>query len=971
MVKAFNSRSFAIKKRQIEADVFNFISLRRGVKERRARAKYKELFTYSLRKTLNPSQQRVATSFAPETLVVAGAGTGKTSALIGRSKYLIAAGRVIGAETLLLAFNKKAAIEIAERAEEMGLEVVSRTFHGFARQVISKGVSELGDSSPSDFNSLESLEGVAFSKEKDLADFINKFFESGLDESSRGLLQQFFSQLLVPYFQHDEFKNIEEYAQFVRSGIPITLVGDRVKSHGEWLISNYLFCNQIPYEYEAPFEETKGTGLWYRPDFKLSDQIYIEYFGVDKNNRTLPWINAEKYVEEMESKIAIHARHKTNLIKLSYQDLLDGTLLKKLAKSLRDLHIAIQPLDDATILDAANNAGYTNKLYRLTERFLGFYRAANYQGTELIKKCKTERELVFTKIFLLFYDNYLIELQRLKQTDFTGLIIEATKILNRTEKFLPFKHIMVDEFQDISRDRWSLIESLRANNPTIEFTFVGDDWQAINEFAGSDPEIMIRLGNWERKREQLFLNETFRMPQSLCQYSGDFVMKNSRQIPKALIAKGDTADNINSLNFYWNTDLLNHVENIKTVVANIGSDAQDPNCELFILARYNKNLPKLFEVEDLWAGPISISTIHRAKGLESDHVIVLDVNSSGSGFPSFIQDDPLLDLVRDRDFSYPHAAERRVFYVGITRARKATHVVSSIMAPSTFALELKDSGSGQHLGFENSKTSNCPGCGSGWLIEKDKVRGLSCTNWPVCRFRTPACLICGESTKMNLNSPVIFSCEFHPVDGVKRCKKCFFGSYEVKVGKRGKFFGCHLWSSTGCLGTEDIPEDTDLKPLPKKTVSSRAPKESSNLGQETKIEPLSRNGRRWTREEDLLAVELFNSGFGLEEIAENLGRRTTAIRGRFVNWIQLTEPRLDFQIAKRSSDYERHDQQWTDVEREELLRLWRENCELVEITETLQRPKHQLVLMLFDLNQFKIGTEHLDVIDDHYAADHG
>ena len=187
MAKTFNSRSFAIKRRQIETDVFNFISLRRGVKERKARAKYKELFTYSITKTLNTSQQKVATSFAPETLVVAGAGTGKTSALIGRSKYLIADGRVSGPETLLLAFNKKAAIEIAERAEEMGLEVVSRTFHGFARQVISKGVHELGDSSPSDFNSLESLEGIAFSEEKDLTDFINKFFESGLDESSRGL----------------------------------------------------------------------------------------------------------------------------------------------------------------------------------------------------------------------------------------------------------------------------------------------------------------------------------------------------------------------------------------------------------------------------------------------------------------------------------------------------------------------------------------------------------------------------------------------------------------------------------------------------------------------------------------------------------------------------------------------------------------------------------------------------------------
>jgi DNA helicase-4 len=971
MAKTFSSRSFAIKKRQIETDVFNFISLRRGVKERKARAKYKELFTYSITKTLNTSQQKVATSFAPETLVVAGAGTGKTSALIGRSKYLIADGRVSGPETLLLAFNKKAAIEIAERAEEMGLEVVSRTFHGFARQVISKGVHELGDSSPSDFNSLESLEGIAFSEEKDLTDFINKFFESGLDESSRGLLQQFFSQLLVPYFQHDEFKNIEEYAQFVRSGIPITLAGDRVKSHGEWLISNYLFCNQIRYEYEAPFEETKGTGLWYRPDFKLSGGIYIEYFGIDKNNKTLPWINAEKYVEEMESKVAIHARHKTHLIKLSYQDLLDGKLLRKLAKCLGDMQIPIQPLDDATILDAANKAGYTNKLFQLTERFLGFYRAANYQGTELIKNCKTERELVFTKIFLLFYETYLKELSRLKQTDFTGLIIEATKILNETQNFLPFKHIMVDEFQDISKDRWSLIESLRANNPTIEFTFVGDDWQAINEFAGSDPEIMIRLGNWERKREQLFLNETFRMPQSLCQYSGEFVMKNSRQIPKALIAKGDTATNENSLNFYWNTDLFSHVDNIKKVITNIGADAADPNCELFIVARYNKNLPKLFEVDDMWAGQISISTIHRAKGLEADHVIVLDVNSSGPGFPSLIQDDPLLNLVRDQDFSYPHASERRVFYVGITRARKATHVVSSIKAPSTFALEIKESGNGQHLGFEDSKTSNCPGCGSGWLIEKVNVRGLSCTNWPVCRFRTPACLICGESTEMDLNNPRIYSCEFHPQDGVKRCKKCFFGAYEVKSGKRGNFFGCHLWASTGCLGTEDVPEDTDLRPLPKKKVASKTPKPSSGPVNETRIEPLSRNGKRWTKEEDLLAVELFNNGFELEEVAENLGRRTTAIRGRFVNWVQLAEPRLSFQIDKRSSDYERHDQEWTVVEKEELLGLWQDKCELLEITETLQRPKHQLILMLFDLNQFKIDTKHVDEINKYYAPDLG
>jgi len=958
MAKNLIPRSLAIKKRQIEVDVFNFISLRRGVKERKARSKYKELFTYTLTKKLNKSQQKVATSFAPETLVVAGAGTGKTSALLGRAKYLITDERVTGPETLLLAFNKKAAEEIAERAEKMDLDVVSRTFHGFARQVIIKSVNQLGKASPSDFNSMESLEGIAFSKDKDLIEFIEKFYDQGIDENTKKLLQLFFSQLLVPYFQHDEFKNIEEYAQFVRSGIPLTLSGDRVKSHGEWLISNYLFCNQVPYKYEAPYEETKGSGLWYRPDFSLFQGIYIEYFGIDRNNQTLPWIDSEKYVEEMVSKVETHKVNKTSLINLSYQDLLDGKLISKLEKYLRDFEIPIRPMSTAAILEAANKAGYTSKIFELTKRFLGFYRAGDFKGEELLAKCKSDREIVFGKIFLSLYEQYLSELKRIKQTDFTGLILEATKILNATSEFLPYKHIMVDEFQDISKDRWALIESLKANNPNIEFTFVGDDWQAINEFAGSDPEIMISLGNWEKKREQLFLSETFRMPQSLCQYSGEFVMQNSRQIPKELIAKGDTAKYDQSLNFYWDTDPITHVENIKKVITEIGKDAQDPNCELFIIARYNRSLPKLSEVDGLWAGPVSISTIHRAKGLEADHVIVLDVNSSGVGFPSLIQDDPLLDLVRDQDFTFPNASERRVFYVGISRARKATHVISSIKAPSTFALEMQKSESGEHIGFEESKISNCPSCKSGWLIKKEKVRGLSCTNWPVCKFKTPPCLICGEPTEMDVEAPSIYNCENHPKDGVKRCKKCDLGAYEVKTGRNGNFFGCHLWMSTGCRGSESLSEISDLRPLPKiKSDSVSGVSEVSG----------SRSGKKWTLEEDLLALTLFNSGNDLEEIGDQLGRKATAIQGRFVRWIEMAEPRLQIQISKKSVEYENHEDEWTEPQKVQLLSLWEQTLSLVDITEKLQRPKHQIIITLFELDQFELSDKHIKAVEDHYS----
>lgn len=958
MPKRALRRSIAIKKRQIEVDIFNFISLRRGVKERKARRKYKELFTYTLTKKLNKSQQKVATSFAPETLVIAGAGTGKTSALLGRAKYLVKDQRVTGQETLLLAFNKKAAEELAERAEAMKLNVVSRTFHGFARQVLIKSVNELGNESPSDFNSMETLEGIAFSNERDLVDFIQNFYDNSIDEKTKKLLQQFFSQLLVPNFQHDEFKNIEEYAQFVRSGIPITLSGERVKSHGEWLISNYLFCNQVQHKYETPYEETKGSGLWYRPDFSLFHGAYIEYFGINANNETLPWIDSEKYIEEMQMKTETHKLNKTSLINLTYQDLLDGKLLSKLDKRLMDLQIPTRPLSTAAILEAANKAGYTTKILELTKRFLGFYRASNFSSQDLLAKCNSERESVFSNIFIALYKQYLAELARIKQTDFTGLILEATKILSSTNEFLPYKHVMVDEFQDISKERWALIESIRANNPAIEFTFVGDDWQAINEFAGSDPEIMIRLGNWEKQREQRFLTETFRMPQGLCEYSGEFVMKNPRQIPKELIARGDSASFHHSLNFYWDTDSIDHLKNIRQVIAKIGKDSGDPICELFIIARYNRSLPKLFEVDGLWAGPVSISTIHRAKGLEADHVIILDVNSSGVGFPSLIQDDPILDLVRDQEFSFPHASERRVFYVGITRARKSTHVISSIKAPSTFALEMQKSASGEHFGFEESKISNCPSCKSGWLIAKNRVRGLSCTNWPVCKFKTPPCLVCGEPTEMDVNSPSIYHCDFHRRDGVKRCKKCHLGAYEVKSGKNGNFFGCHLWLSTGCRGSENLSEATNLKPLPKIQSNKKTSTGTSKTGALAK---------KWTLEEDLLALNLFSEGKTLEEIAKELGRKATAIKGRFVRWIELSDKKLKITDEKKSTEYANHNQEWSTSERSQVAKLWEENQNLLEIIEKLKRPKYQIIYMLFELQKIDLKIEHIEIIKDYYA----
>jgi hypothetical protein len=210
---------------------------------------------------------------------------------------------------------------------------------------------------------------------------------------------------------------------------------------------------------------------------------------------------------------------------------------------------------------------------------------------------------------------------------------------------------------------------------------------------------------------------------------------------------------------------------------------------------------------------------------------------------------------------------------------------------------------------------------------------------------------------MDVRTLSIYNCENHPKDGVKRCKKCDLGAYEVKAGRNGNFFGCHLWMSTGCRGSESLSEISDLKPLSK--IKSESVSGLSGVSG-------SRSGKRWTLEEDLLALTLFNGGNDLEEIGARLGRKATAIQGRFVRWIEMAEPRLQVDIVKKSVEYENHEEEWTEPERAQLLSLWEQALSLVDITEKLQRPKYQVIVTLFELDQFELSDKHIKAVEDHY-----
>ena len=117
--------------------------------------------------------------------------------------------------------------------------------------------------------------------------------------------------------------------------------------------------------------------------------------------------------------------------------------------------------------------------------------------------------------------------------DFEDMLVRAAEHLERGEATFDYTLVMVDEFQDVSRARARLTKAL-VSQPGRYLLAVGDDWQSINRFAGADMSVMTSFESWFGKGLNLRLQTTFRCPQSICDVSSAFVMKNERQLPKSV-----------------------------------------------------------------------------------------------------------------------------------------------------------------------------------------------------------------------------------------------------------------------------------------------------------------------------------------------------------------------------------------------------------------------------------------------------
>ena len=716
--------------------------------EQVAAAKLKEAYALIGKvegRTLDQQQMMAIMQEAHNQLIIAGAGTGKTTTVVGKIKYLLKSGKCRPEDILVLSFTNASAAEMSERiAKETGCQIAASTFHKLGVNIITKANGIKPRISRIDLRAFirERMKGLM--KDRNYVRALNSYlFYNRIEEKTEF-----------------DFKNEEEYRAHFQLNPPVTFQNERVKSYGEMDIANYLFQNGISYEYEAKYKIDTRTAEYgqYYPDFFLPDYgIYIEYFAINREGSVPEWFSGKNglsptqtYRESMEWKRRLHQENETVLIECFAYEKLEENLLPELEKKLLANGVKLFPKTPQELwaMVSQNDKTVLDGIIELFETVINLIKSNRYTIHEFRALAgngkNASRCLNFIVLLEPLFTAYEEELKKTDEIDFNDMINIATDLVRNGKVVNPFSQVIVDEYQDISKARFSLLSALRMSR-YYDLFCVGDDWQSIYRFAGSDISFILDFEKYWGPTAVSRIETTYRFTPSLIEISGSFIMKNPRQIRKRI--RGTSTDrrfSLGEINAY----------NEKYAVEFMAAKLEDlpQNSSVFFIGRYSFDLDiigdsGLFDCRyNNASGFVDVKsekrpdlkmcflTAHKSKGLQADYVFIINNKSSRMGFPSMIQDDPILDLLLENREDYPFAEERRLYYVALTRAKTKAFFLTVKDKESVFAQELHLQ-YGQQLKREQFE---CPICGGG-LKRKSGPYGdfFGCENYRTtgCRYK--------------------------------------------------------------------------------------------------------------------------------------------------------------------------------------------------------------------------------------------
>lgn len=838
------------------------------------------------------SQQREAIVVDEDAVkVIAGAGSGKTFTIQGKVKYLTEKRDVDPSEILAISFSNASVDDLKERIAE---PIDIKTFHKVGKDILT----QYNQYSRPDTSALKriikryltkkALKNEAISKK--LIEFFSFYINvppSDDDIKYEGDLLDWQEGVDFSTLKR-RFKNKQRE----------TLNNEIVRSYEELYIANFLFIYGIKYTYEKIYsypnknferefnkfkeflfsfneeipDELKNditsdllnlTDIFeeyeikdYLPDFYLDDyNIYIEHFGLNRNceNHLIGGKSSEEYVKEMEWKRKVHKKYGTTLIETFSYYQSENRLLTRLAEKLQAQGVEFNEIDYREvyrILLENKTIKEWEDFIVLLKTFIELFKGNNYDETKfkefydyvggLKDSFSKDRTIAFLKIVEEIYNDYEAYLLKIKKIDFNDMINKASDCIMKNGLDLPYKYIIVDEYQDTSFTRYNLLRNI-CDSIGAKIMVVGDDWQSIYSFSGCDVNIFTKFDNFFDVCETRYIEKTYRNSQQLIDASSNFVMKNPDQTRKELKSSKSLKYPIKLVNFDNDFD---EILKFELIIKNIINQSAFKNKKILILGRNNKdifNLLKNFNVENEYGkrkfeilgdedklrrnkfvkivyreSPdvnIEYRTVHQSKGLECDNVILINLKNWKAGFPNKMVDDPVLNFVKRNGDSFSYAEERRLFYVALTRTKNNVYLLSPYFKSSVFVQELKTDANVELLELENNRLETLKN------IEKNGERYVIPTKLkcPVCK--TGVVLLESFWNKGKLNrvlkcshnmAPPFNRCnweggyygsELEDLDDIEYCPSCdgiLIKRYRHSDGH--PFLGCTNFRKTGCRG---------------------------------------------------------------------------------------------------------------------------------------------------------------------------
>lgn len=791
--------------------------------------------------SLDKEQREVVLSDEDHTLVIAGAGAGKTTTIAAKVRYLVEKKGIKPEQILVISFTNKAVGELKERINiNLKIPCLISTFHSVGYTILKQGNTSGRRIVDNGFIYTvinEYLKSTVLHN-PEMVDKLIMFFGSYISAPHEGEeLNQYFQYVAKADFSTLK-SNTHEYVQQIidRKTLKAQTLNDEiVRSMEEVRIANFLYMNQIEYEYEPIYQyKILDSNKPYTPDFliKQGDKIaYIEHFGITEDGRNNRYTDEEiiRYKQQINEKVKIHRKHNTNLIYTFsvYNDGIDylDHLKNKLIENGFELNKRSAENVYKRLVDKEESK-YITKLTLLICNFIGNFKTQGYKS-EQFNKFKLSIKNVRTKLFLdicrACYLEYQQALEENHCIDFEDMINESAELIKQQQisgEQLDYKYIIIDEYQDISRQRYNLIREI-SKVCSAKVIAVGDDWQSIYAFSGSILPLFTKFCQEVGYGQELKITRTYRNAQELIDIAGTFVQKNASQIRKDLVSSKridnpviicsfseDKKQNGNDDSRAFVGQAVNKA--IEQIIDFNNKECINGVASILLIGRYGFDGRKLAYCRDFnydeatgniyssKFGPkvkLSFLTAHSSKGLSADNVIIINAKDATYGFPSKVDDDPVLQLVVNNDDSYDYAEERRLFYVALTRTRNRVLIITPEKHPSDFIKELiSDKKSYPNvllngelktdLSINNSIKDRCPICGYPMQYRWNKNYGLRlwiCTNDQE---------ICGFMTNDKRGGEL----------SIQKCDHCQDGYLVVKSGNNNFFLGCTNYKSdkTGC-----------------------------------------------------------------------------------------------------------------------------------------------------------------------------